>query len=367
MTEEGANKTSWLVIVGGFLGAGKTTLIMAAARELERRGLRSAVIMNDQGRELVDTELARLSHVPSGEVVGGCFCCRLSDLLRVIEDLRAYSPDVMLAEPVGSCTDISATVLQPLLQDLGKVRIAPLTVLVDPVRAKALVAHDADANMQFLFQQQLKEADIVCFTKSDLFPEHPDLGATNVRQVSAHSGQGVAAWLDEVTSGEIAAGRVTLEIDYAQYARAEAALAWLNLRATFEPREWISPAMLLGPLLDGLDESLTAEGIPIVHLKGMVTASSGFLKAAICANGEEPVVEGNVDASPAGRLELLINLRAVGEPAHVRTTVEQEVQNLGLGLRDLAIDCFSPAAPVPGRRITHQRVAPAISNSPVAS
>jgi G3E family GTPase len=37
----------WVVIVGGFLGAGKTTLILAAAEELERRGIRSAIILND--------------------------------------------------------------------------------------------------------------------------------------------------------------------------------------------------------------------------------------------------------------------------------------------------------------------------------
>ena len=48
----------WIAIVGGFLGAGKTTLILAAAKELERRGIRSAVILNDQGNELVDTGYA---------------------------------------------------------------------------------------------------------------------------------------------------------------------------------------------------------------------------------------------------------------------------------------------------------------------
>ena len=48
-----------LVFVGGFLGAGKTTLILAGARELERRGFRTAAILNDQGDSLVDTQLAR--------------------------------------------------------------------------------------------------------------------------------------------------------------------------------------------------------------------------------------------------------------------------------------------------------------------
>jgi G3E family GTPase len=75
----------WVVIVGGFLGAGKTTLILAAAEELERWGIRSAIILNDQGDALVDTSLATLKGRPSGDVTGGCFCCKLSDLIRAME------------------------------------------------------------------------------------------------------------------------------------------------------------------------------------------------------------------------------------------------------------------------------------------
>ena len=51
----------WMIVVGGFLGAGKTTLLLAAAKELERRGLRSAVMLNDQSEGLVDTEYASLT------------------------------------------------------------------------------------------------------------------------------------------------------------------------------------------------------------------------------------------------------------------------------------------------------------------
>ncbi len=187
---------------------------------------------------------------------------------------------------------------------------------------------DADPDMRFLFDKQLQEADLVCFTKSDLYADYPVMGLPHARQLSAKSGQGVAAWLNEVLSGAIARGDQTLEIDYSEYARAEAALAWLNLRAVFEPKNLLSPAMLLGPLLDHLDAALSAEIISIAHLKAIVTSPTGFLKAAICGNGQEPVVEGDLDASPAGKLELLLNLRAVGEPAQVREIVEGEILRL---------------------------------------
>jgi hypothetical protein len=337
--------------VGGFLGAGKTTLLLAAAHELERRGLRSAIVLNDQGTALVDSEYARLHEVPSGEVTGGCFCCRFSELVDVMDQLRAHAPDVILAEPVGSCTDLAATVLQPLYEFNESWRIAPLTVLIDPERAFAMLRDDADSHLRFLFRNQLEEADLLCFTKSDTMPDFPAIEGRSVRQISAKTGQGVAAWLDETLAGTLSAGCRILDIDYEQYAQAEAALAWLNLQVTIRPADPLSPAVVLGPLLDHLHVELIAGGISIVHLKAIIQAESGFVKAALCANDQQPAVEGNLDASPAATHELLLNLRAVGDAAQVRSIVEHGVRQSGHDLTDLEVACFHPAAPTPECRV----------------
>lgn len=345
----------WLVVVGGFLASGKTSLIFAATRELQRRGLRSAALFNDQGRDLVDSTFAAASGLRAGQVEGGCFCCRLSNLREEICKLRAFAPDVIFAEPVGSCTDLAATVLRPLRELEWKngmpVRLAPLTVLADPRRVRALLMKSSDPAMKFLFEKQIQEADLVCFTKSDLNSQLPPLPAPHIRQLSARSGQGVAAWLDEVLSGEIAAARRQLQIDYAKYAQAEAALAWLNLRAEFRLRMAQSPAMLMGPLFSQIDSELAAAGRAIVHMKALVSAPTGFVKAAVTLSGQEPEVEGALDASPATRLQMVLNLRSVGDPAAVRSVVERAMYGFGSQLVELGIDCFSPAAPVPEQRI----------------
>ncbi len=341
----------WIVLVGGFLGAGKTTLLLAAARELGRRSLRSALILNDQGEALIDTELASLHGVQSGEVTGGCFCCRLSDLLQVIDRLREHSPDVIFAEPVGSCTDISATTLHPLLERSEAYRVAPFTVLVDPTRADALRSADADSNLRFLFEKQLQEADLICFTKSDIHPDVPAISTRSARQISAKTGQGVAAWLDEVLSGNLRAGSAILDIDYERYAQAEAALAWLNVEVSIRCSTPKSPAMVLGLFLDGCDRDFSAEGIAIVHLKAIVQGESGFLKAAICANGQRPAVEGALDASPAINHHLLLNARVVGAADKVRRIVEKNIAGIEGEFSELRIRCFHPAAPNPERRV----------------
>jgi hypothetical protein len=345
-----------VIFVGGFLGAGKTTLILAAARELKQRGMRMAAILNDQSDALVDTQLAAFHGVPSGEVAEGCFCCRFSDLTAQLDTMRADAPDVIFAEPVGSCTDIAATVLHPLLED-GTYRLAPFTVLVDPQRAGELLRADAEENIAFLFQKQQQEADLICFTKSDLNPTPPELGLSRVRQISARTGQGVAAWLDEVLAGELSATKDVLDIDYARYAQAEAALAWMNLRVTFEARAPISPAMLLGPWLDGIDRALTDAGVLIVHLKAIAQSPIGYVKAALCANGQEPVVEGTLDASPATRHEITLNIRALTVPERMRAIVESEFRKLDGEFVECALRCFRPTAPQPQRRVLREAIA----------
>jgi hypothetical protein len=331
------SQTPALVLVGGFLGAGKTSLILAASRVLLEQGKRAAVILNDQGDELVDTELADRHGILTGQVTGGCFCCRFSELVEAAERLREFDPDVIFAEAVGSCTDIAATIIRPLLRDQGRsFQVAPFTVVVDP-RAR----YD-DPELRFLFDQQIAEADLVVESKSDLGP-----GARERRSLSAVTGEGVAEWLDEVLGGELTAGAHPIAVDYERYARAEASLSWLNCRVAAQCTTPLSPAMLVGPFLDRLDAALSAAGVRIIHLKLMDQAVTGYIKAASCGNGQEPSVEGMLDASPARNHEILLNLRAAGDPEVLRRVVEREFAAVPARLEWRGMQSFRPAAPKP--------------------
>src|SRR6266536_531703 len=126
-------ETPVLAVVGGFLGARKTTLLLTAGRILARRGWQTAIITNDQGEDLVDSQWVAANGVPLAEVGGGCFCCRFSELRHSLGSLLALRPHVVFAEAVGSCTDLAATVLRPMQESCGpSLRIAPLTVVIDP-------------------------------------------------------------------------------------------------------------------------------------------------------------------------------------------------------------------------------------------
>jgi hypothetical protein len=339
-----------LVIVGGMLGAGKTTLVLAAAMRLVADGRRVGIVTNDQGRGLVDTALARIANVPVTEVTGGCFCCRLSDLILATTALTEHRPDVIFAEPVGSCLDLAATVLRPLVRDEARrFHVAPLTVLVDPARARDLAKSSADPDVAFLFHHQLAEADIVCFSKADRGVEPPAIAGVAGHVLSARTGVGLDVWLAHVLAGDQSAGTAMLSVDYARYAGAEAALAWLNWQARLELDTPQSPATVVGALADRLESTLEAAGLEIVHLKVLDRAPTGYVRASLCARGEEPEVEGALDASPSLSHHLVINARAIGDPLRLSRAVSECVEPLGR-LNVLSRDAFRPAPPTPERR-----------------
>src|SRR5262249_51956144 len=103
------------VMVGGFLGAGETTALARLARGYQAEGPQVGLVTHDQAHDLVDTNSLRAQGFSVQEVPGACFCCRFEDLVEKVGSLEASDrPDVILAEPVGSCTDLVATVVQPL-------------------------------------------------------------------------------------------------------------------------------------------------------------------------------------------------------------------------------------------------------------
>jgi len=343
------NRPTVLALVGGMLGAGKTTLILEAARRLSARGLRVAVITNDQGEGLVDTALARAEGLTVGEVAGGCFCCRLSDLMSAIEAVAPVDPDVIFAEPVGSCVDLAATVVRPLLaKDARRFVLAPLTVLVDPSRARD-VARNPDGDLAYLFSHQVAEADVVLLSKADARPSPPP-GLPEAQPVSAVTGEGVDGWLDLLLGGSRRAGARVIEVDYARYGAAEAALAWLNWRVRLHLPIPELPVVVVGRLVDDLDASLAAARLDLVHLKVLDQAPTGTIRVSLVESGALPGVEGRLDASASVSHDLLINVRALGAPEVLAQVVHEALAPFRPYLTIDRQEAFRPAPPTPERR-----------------
>src|SRR6516162_4625929 len=162
-----------LVMIGGFLGAGKTTAISRLARHYLAQGQRIGLVTNDQAADLVDTHSLRSQGFPVEEIAGACFCCRFNDLVDKVECLETQQrPDVILAEPVGSCTDLVATVVQPLKDLYGqRFEVAPYAVLFKPSHGLRILRNEPGGGFSpkaaYIFRKQLEEADAVVINRTD--------------------------------------------------------------------------------------------------------------------------------------------------------------------------------------------------------
>src|SRR5881227_3142297 len=161
------------VMVGGFLGAGKTTALARLARFYQGRGQKVGIVTNDQAQDLVDTNSLRAQGFPVEEVAGACFCCRFDDLVGQVGRLEQNErPDVILAEPVGSCNDLVATVVQPLRDLYGaRFQVAPYPVLFKPSHGLKILRNEAGTGFSpkaaYIFKKQLEEADAILINRID--------------------------------------------------------------------------------------------------------------------------------------------------------------------------------------------------------
>jgi G3E family GTPase len=304
-------QTTRLILVGGFLGAGKTTLLAQATQRLVGQGKRVGLVTNDQAANLVDTAILEESGAPVREVAGGCFCCRFEDLLASLDKLREEGhPDVLIGEPVGSCTDLSATVLQPIKDAYrDRFRVAPFSVLVDVRQVRTLdrlrrsladkTPSRLPASVMYIYQKQLEEADLIVLNKADLlspaelaelegslkeaFPRAPVLA------MSALRGEGVDRWLDFVAQ-DLAAGRTIAEVDYDTYAAGEAALGWLNASVRLVAEGTADWTGFCRELLAIARRQSAERSAQIAHLKLHLTADGQTLTANLTASDDEPLV-----------------------------------------------------------------------------
>ena len=348
--------------IGGFLGAGKTTAIIQAARALMDRGLKVGVITNDQGHHLVDTELVRSLGLAAEEVGGGCFCCRFSEFARNAERLVEEShAEVILAEAVGSCTDLSATVCRRLQSSYsGRFVVAPLTVMVDPSRVREMMSSRPPFNddVRYLFGKQLAEADHIILTKTDLLDDAEIrklreeienlVGNIPVSVMSAKTGAGVSEWVDLILSGQGHGQQV--QVDYDRYGAAEAALGWLNATIDLNAQKEFRCVDLGESLAALVQDACRAAKHPVAHLKIMFITAEGSNWIALTDIEGSATWGAAVELPPCREASMIVNARVCARPENLKELIEDALRQATSRREIVAtvhhIESFAPQPPV---------------------
>jgi G3E family GTPase len=151
------------VIIGGYLGAGKTSLVNHLLRHA--LGLRIAVLVNDFGDLPIDEDLIEGQHGNVMSLSGGCICCSFgADLVGSLQQVLAGTPapDIVLIETSG--VGMPAAVARSAQLAFG-LTVEAIVVLVDAV---AIREQMSNPYLRDTVHGQLQEGDLVLLNKLDL-------------------------------------------------------------------------------------------------------------------------------------------------------------------------------------------------------
>lgn len=357
------------IMVGGFLGAGKTTTVARLAREYMAQGKRVGIVTNDQTTDLVDTHSLRSQGFDVGEVAGSCFCCNFDALTSTVERLGAGElPEVILAEPVGSCTDLVATVIRPLTEVYGvPLEIAPYGVILKPGHGLKILKGGSGGfspKADYIFRKQIEEADFVVINRIDeLSAEDVDelqslieeeFPGRPVLRCSARTGAGFET-LHEMLAQRGVFGRRAMDVDYDVYAEGEAELGWLNGQVTVHGTDPFSLDQFLMDLIGRIHSRLLAADAEAAHLKviGLSDVSYAVANLVSNANGAELSLASSADTAEAN---VVVNARVAIDPQLLEEIVREELaavsQATGLTHEVVSLQSFRPGRPVPTHRLS---------------
>lgn len=339
-------------LLSGFLGSGKTTAVQQACRLLAKKGIPTAVITNDQGDQLVDGGFFSHLGIPGREVTNGCFCCNYNDLDRCIRSLSDPNhPAILFAESVGSCADLVATVLKPLLKQYPGWH-PTISVFADAgLLPDILEDHTVfDPSVRYIYLKQLEEAQVIVVSKTDQFRNLSEIHrllaqkfpAKTILYQNSYDPEQIAKWLQTLENLS-PTPLPSLEIDYDFYGAGEAQLAWLDQQLEIE-----SPTLDAREAALSLLTRLSQTPYPIGHLKGLLDNTT---KISFTSTGAGPH-PGN---HPARIATLLINARIQTTPSILSTVIADAIRltekDHHCTIRTTAASCFQPGFPRPTHRI----------------
>lgn len=347
-----------MLILGGYLGAGKTTLAINIARCLkERRDKTASIIMNDQGDVLVDTEYAKNAGFDTRDIMGGCFCTNFDKFVSSARTLvTAGSPDVIIAEPIGTSTNLMSSVVAPMRSlHPDEFSIAPFTVVVDCVRALDILSEKKErtvTTVDIIPSHQIREAEMIILTKADLVSEDTvaeikkaiDNILPGIRMIETSSAdlRNMDSILDFILSDELSTKAPSGEKNPG-FAFEKAKLGWYSGTFTAIPTGDVDMYSLETDAMKAVAQEYDTDSI--VHVKIMLESKDAAAKMSLVQDHMQ------VDGLYGSRYmktpgQMVLNARVVSPPKKLEDTMrriaEMIAEKYPIKLEKTGEKCFMP-------------------------
>ena len=332
------------MVTSGFLGAGKTTAMIAFAKSINRRYGKAAILANDLGASnIVDADFTATTDILTTQISGNCICYQHENLVDKLNQLVSQGATVIMSDIPGcGIGALDHVYIQLEERRPGEFELMPFTCIVDPLRLRMIMPEAAELNlppeMRFLLEAQMAEADLIVLNKIDLmsreqiekstafiqssFPE------TKLLTMSALTGEGVEEVVDYLMQNRSAAKHKDIGYGSDAFIAAESLLSWYNRRVFLEEMDdrAVDFNVVVSDVFEEIREGLKYKKSNVPHLKAFASGEGDdFIKASLIGVDYETEYARKLTKSYSA-ISLIINARAAADSQDMADIVDNALE-----------------------------------------
>lgn len=349
------------LVISGFFGAGKSTVMRALADDMNRRGVKARVIVNDLGaRNIVDAKFSNACGCGVTELPGQCICYQTENLVDKLRRLVDYEhADLVMSDMPGCGVGVLDHAYHRLNDRYaGEFDLAPSTVVADPETLRMLMPDTAHGGMPeemaYLLGTQLAEADVVALNKIDCLDDAgivsylaflkercPDAA---IFAVSARCGTRIGELADYLLTHGAGLRKVDTGYGGPAFVAAERKVSWYNGQCYVRSGGGFDGNAFAKDIVAAACAKLKAAGRDVPHLKLYAESAGGDCCKLSLLGVTRGILFDRSLEKPCRGLSVILNARAVCESETLAPIMDSSVletaERYGLSCHVFFTECF---------------------------
>ena len=328
-------------VFSGFLGAGKTTLMMALVKYCTEHCCMAAMISNDLGRGvmLADHKLALLSGCKAEQITDECICFCHDVLTERLNALYVQGCGLVISDIPGFGVGALEHVYHGLTESYsGQFELAPFTVVIEPHSVDRLCRGEA-GDEGYILEAQLKEADLIVLNKCDLLEAQESIEQSlwlkihfpqaEVLTVSAVTGKSIDALCMALLKGSASLRHPDIDYDDEDLQNAMDSLSelFLQFRALVCCNDFDGNAYLT-EIAAEIRQDLRMSGFDVPHFKLLAWSPDGDFGKADILGTDRPVELAHRFIRPCTDIAVIFNATAVCPDSALNRSVWETVKRI---------------------------------------